>query len=93
MHYMEGDFSEEIRAIFKPPEEVCKRYPEEQWFIETGAPPMRAWNKIQEEAYSRGYIRDTYIGPCKCMSFVVKDVVGLYRAALKKDPLELYGLN
>jgi aminoglycoside 3-N-acetyltransferase len=93
MHYMEGDLPEEIRAIFKPQEEVRKRYPEDQWFVETGVPPVKAWYKIQEEAYRRGYIRDTYIGPCKCMSFVVKDVVDLYKSALQTDPLKLYGLR
>lgn len=93
MHYMEGDLPEEVRAIFKPGEEVQKRYPQDQWFVETGAPPVKAWYKIQDEAYRRGFIRDTYIGPCKCMSFVVKDVVGLYRAALQTDPLKLYGLR
>jgi aminoglycoside N3'-acetyltransferase len=93
MHYMEGDLPEEIRAIFKPKEEVRKRYPEDQWFVETGLPPVKAWYKIQEEAYRRGYIRDTYIGPCKCMSFVVKEVVDLYKSALQTDPLKLYGLR
>ena len=93
MHYMEGDLPEEIRAIFRPPEEVKKRYPEGEWFVETGLPPVKAWYKIQDEAYRRGYIRDTYIGPCKCMSFVVSDVVGLYKKALETDPLGLYGLR
>jgi aminoglycoside N3'-acetyltransferase len=93
MHYMEGGLPEEIRAIFKPPEEVRRRYPEDQWFVETGVPPVKAWYKIQEEAYRLGYIRDTYIGPCKCMSFVVKDVTGLYKTALKNDPLGLYGMR
>ena len=93
MHYMEGNLPDEIRAIFKPPEEVKRRYPEDQWFVETGSPPVKAWYKIQEEAYRRGYIRDTSIGPCKCMFFVVKDVVGLYKEALETDPLGLYGLR
>lgn len=93
MHYMEGELPEEIRAIFRPSEEVRQRYPEEEWFVETGVPPVMAWYKIQDEAYRRGYIRDTYIGTCKCMSFVVKDVVGLYKEALETDPLGLYGLR
>ncbi len=93
MHYMEGDLPGEIRAIFKPSDEVLKRYPEEEWFVETGLPPVKAWYRIHEEAYRRGLIRDTYIGPCKCMSFVVKDVVGLYQSALQTDPLGLYGLR
>jgi len=92
MHYMEDDLPEAIHAIFKPTEDVKKRYPEGEWFVETGLPPVKAWYKIQEEAYRRGCIRDTYIGPCKCMSFVVKDVVGLYQKALQTDALGLYGL-
>lgn len=93
MHYMEGDLPAAIRAIFKPSEDVKMRYPEGEWFVETGSPPVKAWYKIQEEAYRLGYIRDTYIGPCKCMSFVVKDVVSLYQKALQIDPLGLYGLK
>ncbi len=93
MHYMEGDLPEEIRAIFRPPDIVKSRYPEGEWFVETGLPPVKAWYKIQDEAYRRGFIRDTYIGPCKCMSFVVRDVVGLYKDALQTDPLGLYGLR
>ena len=93
MHYMEGDLPGEIRAIFRPSDEVLKRYPAGEWFVETGLPPVKAWYKIQEEAYRRGYIRDIYIGPCKCMSFVVKEVVGLYQSALQADPLGLYGLR
>ena len=93
MHYMEDYLPKEVQAIFKPSEKVRRRYPEGEWFVETGRPPVKAWYKIQEEAYRRGYIRDNFIGPCKCMSFVVKDVVGLYRDALKTDPLELYGLR
>ncbi len=93
MHYMESDLPEEVRAIFRPSEAVRRRYSEGEWFVETGEPPVQAWYRIQDEAYRRGYIRDTYIGPCKCMSFVVRDVVSLYKTALETDPLGLYGLR
>lgn len=93
MHYMETSLPEEITGIFKPSEEVRRLYPENEWFVETGVPPVKAWYKIQEEAYRRGYIKDTMIGSCKCMSFIIKDVVGLYENALRTDPLGLYGLK
>jgi aminoglycoside N3'-acetyltransferase len=93
MHYVEAHLPAAIRRTFQPPEEVRRHYPEEAWYIETGAPPVRAWYKIQDEAYRRGFIRDTAIGPCRCMSFVVRDVVGLYEEALRTDPLGLYGLR
>lgn len=54
MHYMESSLPGEICAIFTPKEEVRKRYPEDQWYVETGVPPVKAWHKIQEEAYRRG---------------------------------------
>jgi hypothetical protein len=90
---METDMPKEITDIFVPSEEARQLYPENEWFIEAGLPPVKAWYKIQEEAYRKGYIKDTMIGSCKCMSFVIKDVVGLYAHALKTDPLGLYGLK
>lgn len=93
MHYVESILPEEIKAIFKPSKEVQKIYPPDQWFVETGEPPVKAWYKIQAEAYKRGYIKDGMIGRCKCMLFKIIDVVGLYKQALETDPLGLYGLS
>ena len=93
MHYVESGLPAAVRRTFEPPEGVLRHYPADEWYIETGAPPARAWYRIQDEAYRRGFIRDTMIGPCKCMSFVVRDVVGLYEEALRTDPLGLYGLR
>lgn len=93
MHYMESNMPEKITNIFKPLDDIIKYYPTDQWFIETGNPPVKAWYKIQEEAYSRGYIKDIIIGKSKCMFFKIKDVVSLYKNALDTDPLGLYGIS
>jgi aminoglycoside N3'-acetyltransferase len=93
MHYVESELPQEIKSIFQPSDEVREYYPADAWYIETGIPPVKAWYKIQDEAYRRGYIRDTSIGNCKCMSFQVRQVIGLYEEALHTDPLGLYGLR
>ncbi len=93
MHYMESKLPDEVRQIFEPPEEIKKYYPEDQWYIETGHPPVQAWYKIQNEAYKRGLIRDKLIGKSKCMFFKVNDVIRIYEKAIETDPLGLYGLK
>lgn len=93
MHYVEAKLPKDIKDIFKPSEEIRKLYPPEQWYIETGVPPVKAWYTIQNEAYERGYIKDTIIGKSKCMFFKINNVIGLYKQKLEKDPLGLYGLR
>jgi hypothetical protein len=93
MHYVESKLPDKVRRIFEPPEEIKKYYPEDQWYIETGKPPIRAWYTIQNEAYRRGRIRDGYIGKSKCMFFKVNDVIRIYEKAIETDPLGLYGLK
>jgi len=92
MHYMEDLLPDEVKNIFRTSEEAQKLYPEDKWMIEGGVPPVKAWYKIQDEAYRRGYITDSVIGQANCMFFRVSDVVELYRKALETDPLGLYGL-
>ena len=92
MHYMEAELPDSVRNLFAPSEAVKAHYPEDMWFVETGIPPVKAWYKIQDEAYRLKYIRDTMIGKSKCMFFKVSDVVGLYERALRTEPLGLYGL-
>lgn len=93
MHYVEDILPKEISDIFTPSDEVRNIYPEEQWFIETGEPPVKPWYTIQQLAYEKGFIKDGMIGNSKCMLFKIKDIIGLYRKALECDPLELYGLK
>ena len=90
MHYVEEKLPEKIRSIFKASDEVVKIYPADQWWVETGSPPVKAWYKIQDQAYARGRIKDTYIGKSKCMFFKIRDVIGLYEEALERDPYGLY---
>ncbi len=93
MHYVEDLLPQQIRDIFKPSEEVNKLYPPDQWFIETGEPPVKPWYTIQAMAYEKGMIKTGQIGACKCMFFDIWDVVGLYRNELKNRPLKLYGID
>lgn len=93
MHYVESILPTEIKDIFKPSDEVQSHYPSDQWFIETGNPPEKAWYKIQEQAYQNGYIKDIYIGSAKCMFFKVNNVINLYKKALESDPFGLYGIK
>ncbi len=93
MHYVEDVMPDEIRSKFKASPEARAKYPEDQWFIEAWKPDGKPWYKIQEEAYSRGFIADTCIGNAKCMLFKVYPVIDLYRQALLEHPLELYGLR
>ncbi|MBP3460281.1 MAG: AAC(3) family N-acetyltransferase [Lachnospiraceae bacterium] len=93
MHYMEDILPKEISDIFAPNEEVCRKYPADQWFVETGEPPVKPWYTIQDMAYKKGMIRDGYIGVCKYMFFDIWDVVSLYRKELEKNPFKLYGLE
>lgn len=92
MHYVEDILPEEIKKRFKASEEARKVYPENQWFIEAWECEVKPWYVIQDRAYEKGFIKEGYIGNCKCMFFNVKSVVELYRQALQHEPFELYGL-
>ena len=95
MHYVEGELPDEIRNLFKPSEEARKLYPESQWLIESWEPLVRPmpWYTIQSRAFEKGFIKDGIIGNCKCMLLNVKEVIELYRQALRNEPFELYGLK
>lgn len=93
MHYVEGLLPAKISEIFRPSREVNQKYPPEEWMIETGAPPVKAWYTIQDMAYEKGIIQEGKIGECKVMFFDLWEVVQLYEIELKKDPFQLYGLK
>ncbi|MCI7805249.1 MAG: AAC(3) family N-acetyltransferase [Oscillospiraceae bacterium] len=93
MHYVEDILPKEISDIFAPSEEVSKKYPPDEWFIEAGEPPVKPWYTIQDMAYKKGLIKDGYIGKCRFMFFDIWDVVSLYRKELENDPFRLYGLK
>ena len=92
MHYMENYTPDDIRQISSPGPEINEKYPPNEWFIEAGHPPVKAWYKIQDIAYSRGLIKETYIGSCKVLFFDIYDVVSIYRDELVRDPYELWGI-
>jgi len=93
MHYVEDSLPAEISKLFQPSAEARALYPESDWFIEAWKPAARPWYTIQERAYEQGYIVDTRIGNSKCMLVDVKNVIEIYRHALKTEPFKLYGLE
>ncbi len=92
MHSVEDKLPSKIRSTFEAPEEIHSLYPPNQWWVETGV-SNNAWCKIQEQAYERGSIKDTYIGNSKCMFFKIHDIIDLYEEALIQDPFGLYDLG
>ena len=93
MHYMEGATPKDINDRFAPTEEINKIYPPDQWFMEAGHPPVKAWYTIQKMAYEKGLIKEAQIGGCKAMFFDIWDVVSIYEHELKANPYELWGLK
>ena len=93
MHYVEGITPDDINKEFEPSEEINKAYPPDQWFMEAGHPPIKAWYTIQQKAYERGLIKEAQIGECKAMFFDIWDVVSIYEDELKKDPYKLWGVT
>ena len=93
MHYVEGKLPKAIHGLYRASEEVLKHYPIDQWYVETGKPPVQAWYKIQDEAYRRGLIRDEPIGKSKCMFFRLSDVVRIYEREIAADPFALFGIE
>ena len=93
MHYMENDTPDDIRRISAPSTIINEKYPPDKWLMEAGHPPVKAWYRIQDMAYSRDLIKETYIGSCKVMFFDIYDVVSIYRDELLRDPYELWGIE
>lgn len=93
MHYVEPVTPPDITAMYATNEEINRIYPPDEWFIEAGHPPEKAWYKIQAMAYERGLIREAQIGGCKAMFFDILPVVGLYENELKNDPYGLWGIK
>ena len=93
MHYVESITPEEINNKFKPTDEINRKYPPDEWFMEAGHPPVKAWYKIQDMAYEKGLIKETAIGDCKVMFFDIWSVISLYENELKRDPFGLWGMD
>lgn len=93
MHYVEPITPADICAISATNEAIDHIYPPDEWFIETGHPPVKAWYTIQAMAYERGLIKEAMIGGCKAMFFDIWSVVSLYENELKNDPYGLWGLK
>lgn len=93
MHYIETITPDDINAQFAPSDEINRIYPPDEWFIEAGHPPVKAWYKIQAMAYEKGFIKEMYIGDCKTMFFDIWSVVSLYENELRNDPYGLWGMK
>lgn len=93
MHYMEGATPKDINDRFAPTEEINKVYPPDQWFMEAGHPPVKAWYTIQKMAYEKGLIKEAQIGSCKAMFLDIWSVVSIYENELKTNSYKLWGLE
>ena len=93
MHYVEYLLPEAVTGLFGPNEEAARRYPAEEWLVETGCAPIKAWYTIQSMAEERGLIKRGRAGSCEMMFFDVGEVVGIYESELKRDPCALYGVK
>ena len=93
MHYVEDATPEDISKRYEPTEAVNKIYPPNEWLIECGHPPVKAWYKIQSAAYEKGLITEAMIGGCKAMFFDIRDVISIYENKLSTDPYGLWGLG
>lgn len=93
MHYVENLLPAPIKDMFRPNDFICTLYPPDQWLIEAGAPPVKAWYTIQKMAYEKNMIKDAKIGTCPVMFFDIGEVVQLYARQLQEDPYKLYGLE
>ncbi len=93
MHYMEDILPPEIGRVFAPTKAASEKYPEDQWLIECGQPPVKPWYTIQNMAYQQGVIQEGQIGECRTMFFDIWSVVSLYRKALETNPKKLYGME
>ena len=93
MHYVEPITPADITAMFAPSEAVNRVYPPDEWFVEAGHPPVKAWYTIQAMAFEQGLIKEAMIGGCKAMFFDIRSVVSLYENELINDPYGLWGLK
>lgn len=93
MHLAETDMPAWLWARFRPSPFVCRLYPDDQWYVETGITREPGWNKIQATAISMGLVREQRIVRARCMAMPVREVVDLYRDALRRSPGALFGLD
>ena len=90
MHYVEEFLPQRVKDIFQADKRLLEIYPENEWYIETGVPPIKAWYKVQDRAYRNGSIKEAVIGQSKCMFFKINSVIGIYKKWLQEDPFGLY---
>lgn len=92
MHYVEDSTPEDINKMFEPSEAINQKYPPSEWLMEAGHPPVLAWYKVQDEAFQKGLIKETYIGDCRVWFMDIKEVISIYENKIKTNPYELWGL-
>jgi len=93
MHLAETDMPAWLWERFSPPLAVRQMYPDDRWYVETGVTREVGWNKIQARAVEMGLVLEQRIGRARCMAMPVREVVDLYRDALRRSPGALFGLE
>lgn len=93
MHYVEDATPVDINNRYAPTEEINSIYPPDEWMIEKGHPPVKAWYKVYEKAYQQGLITEGKIGDCKVLFFDIKKVISIYEHELKTNPYKFWEIN
>lgn len=93
MHYVEDVTPQDITRRYQPTEAINAIYPPEEWVIEVGHPPVKAWYKIQEKAFDLGLIKETYIGACRAWFMDIKAILDLYKMELINNPYEFWEME
>ncbi len=83
----------EVEACYRATDATLRDYPVEDWHVQGGETPEDGWGKIQDEAHRLGMIRRGRVGQADCRLFKARQVVGLYEAALRRDPFKLFGIE
>jgi len=81
-----------ITECFSVPAEIRREYPADI-HLAYGRTPEDGWGKVLAAAKRRGLVRTQRIGRAECMLFKAREVVGIYEAALRTDPLGLFGVG
>jgi hypothetical protein len=93
MHQAEkAGLPREITDNFIVPDAIRQDYPADI-HIAYGRTPEDGWAKVQAAAERQGLIKIRRIGNARCILFKAKPVIGIYEAALRTDPFELFGVG
>jgi len=91
MHLAEKrvQFPEHILKKITPPEELLKKYPEEEWEWDFG--PYPDFSKMEEPCLKQGIMKTVKVGEAFLKLLRLRELIDLYTEYLKKNPDLFYG--